>query len=113
MKKYLYDSPVHSDKIWISWKNVSAQSTFKKSKNQVVVGTDPTENHESHDRKNELSSTNLNNDLGVKNSSSMFTAKGSHVKGGTGVVLNALAAYLRYLEGTARDDWQRYVIVSF
>ncbi|XP_074561653.1 uncharacterized protein LOC141817941 isoform X2 [Curcuma longa] len=107
VKKYLYDSHVHSDKIWISWKNVSAQSTFKKSKNQVVARTDPTENHDSHDRKSELTSTNLNNELGVKNSSSMFTTKGSYVKGGTGVVLNALAAYLRYLEGTARDDWQQ------
>ena len=32
--------------------------------------------------------------------------KGSSVGGGTSTVLNALAAYLRYLEGTARDDWQ-------
>ncbi|XP_042384085.1 uncharacterized protein LOC121976138 isoform X4 [Zingiber officinale] len=107
VKKYLYDSTARSDKIWISWKNVSAQSTFKKSKNQVVAGTDPTKNHESHDRKSELTSTNLNSELGVKNSSSMFTTKGSHVKGGTSVALNALAAYLRYLEGTARDDWQQ------
>lgn len=35
---------------------------------------------------------------------------GNLVGGGTDVVLNALAAYLRYLEGTARDDWQEYVI---
>ncbi|XP_042378761.1 uncharacterized protein LOC121971517 isoform X2 [Zingiber officinale] len=107
VKKYLYDSTARSDKIWISWKNVSAQSTFKKSKHQVVARTDPTKKHESHDRKSELTSTNLNNELGVKNSSSMFTTKGSHVKGGTSVALNALAAYLRYLEGTARDDWQQ------
>lgn len=32
--------------------------------------------------------------------------KGSSVGSGTSTVLNALAAYLRYLEGTARDDWQ-------
>ncbi|XWS61020.1 hypothetical protein CRYUN_Cryun07bG0089900 [Craigia yunnanensis] len=31
---------------------------------------------------------------------------GDIVGGGTNSVLNALAAYLRYLEGTARDDWQ-------
>ena len=34
------------------------------------------------------------------------TRKGSVVGGGTNTVLNALAAYLRYLEGTARDNWQ-------
>ncbi|KAK2653594.1 hypothetical protein Ddye_013450 [Dipteronia dyeriana] len=34
------------------------------------------------------------------------TRKGNIVGGGTNSVLNALAAYLRYLEGTARSDWQ-------
>ncbi|KAM6582164.1 hypothetical protein CsatB_009166 [Cannabis sativa] len=34
------------------------------------------------------------------------TQGGSAVGGGTNTVVNALAAYLRYLEGTARDDWQ-------
>lgn len=39
--------------------------------------------------------------------SSVFgTSKGSIIAGGTDVVLNGLDAYLRYLEGTARDDWQ-------
>ncbi|KAK0598107.1 hypothetical protein LWI29_031698 [Acer saccharum] len=35
-----------------------------------------------------------------------FIRKGNIVGGGTNSVLNALAAYLRYLEGTARSDWQ-------
>ncbi|KAJ6410681.1 hypothetical protein OIU84_007437 [Salix udensis] len=34
------------------------------------------------------------------------SGKQNVVGGGTNSVLNALAAYLRYLEGTARDDWQ-------
>ncbi|XP_010433666.1 PREDICTED: uncharacterized protein LOC104717742 isoform X1 [Camelina sativa] len=34
------------------------------------------------------------------------TRKRDTVAGGTEVVLNALAGYLRYLEGTSRDDWQ-------
>lgn len=42
--------------------------------------------------------------------SAFVTQKGNIVGGGTNTVLNALAAYLRYLEGTARDDWQEYVI---
>lgn len=40
------------------------------------------------------------------------TQKGNVVGGGTNNVLNALAAYLRYLEGTARDDWQEYVVTT-
>ncbi|KAL1201177.1 Pheophytinase [Cardamine amara subsp. amara] len=38
--------------------------------------------------------------------SAFVTRKGDTVGGGTEVVLNALAGYLRYLEGTSRDDWQ-------
>ena len=34
------------------------------------------------------------------------TQEGIAVAGGTNTVLNALAAYLRYSEGTTRDDWQ-------
>ncbi|PKI54488.1 hypothetical protein CRG98_025002 [Punica granatum] len=34
------------------------------------------------------------------------TKNGNTVGGGAGAVLNALHAYLRYLEGTARDNWQ-------
>ncbi|KAL8151334.1 hypothetical protein V2J09_021142 [Rumex salicifolius] len=38
---------------------------------------------------------------------SVFATSNRHiVAGGTDVVRNALAAYLRYLEGTSRDDWQ-------
>ncbi|KAI5389306.1 uncharacterized protein LOC127101403 isoform X2 [Lathyrus oleraceus] len=40
------------------------------------------------------------------NKSVFVTQKGNVVGGGTYSVLNALSAYLRYLEGTARDDWQ-------
>ncbi|KAK7854879.1 pheophytinase [Quercus suber] len=52
------------------------------------------------------------NDLSVRRTprkldkSAFVTQKGNIVGGGTDTVLNALAAYLRYLEGTARDDWQ-------
>ncbi|KAL1813856.1 hypothetical protein DCAR_0626239 [Daucus carota subsp. sativus] len=41
-----------------------------------------------------------------KRRNSVFLTQGSSVGGGTADVLNALAAYLRYLEGTIRDDWQ-------
>nr|XP_009787874.1 PREDICTED: uncharacterized protein LOC104235751 isoform X2 [Nicotiana sylvestris] len=38
--------------------------------------------------------------------SAFVTQCGNIVGGGTSLVLNALAAYLRYLEGTSRDEWQ-------
>ncbi|KAL0304149.1 UNVERIFIED_CONTAM: Pheophytinase, chloroplastic [Sesamum radiatum] len=38
--------------------------------------------------------------------SAFVTSQGSSVGGGSSLVLNALAGYLRYLEGTARDEWQ-------
>lgn len=41
-----------------------------------------------------------------RDKSVFVTRKGDIVGGGTNTLLNALAAYLRYLEGTARDDWQ-------
>lgn len=50
---------------------------------------------------------------GKPNESVFVTQKGNVVGGGTDNVLNALAAYLRYLEGTARGDWQEYVVTAF
>ncbi|KAJ0263311.1 DNA photolyase [Hirschfeldia incana] len=38
--------------------------------------------------------------------SAFITRNRDTVGGGTKAVLNALAGYLRYLEGTSRDDWQ-------
>ncbi|XP_027103928.2 uncharacterized protein [Coffea arabica] len=38
--------------------------------------------------------------------SAFVTQQKNSVGGGTGNVLNALSAYLRYLEGTARGEWQ-------
>lgn len=52
----------------------------------------------------------IDGSLGKKvHKSAFITRKKDTVGGGTEVVLNALAGYLRYLEGTSRDDWQEYV----
>ncbi|EOA16132.1 hypothetical protein CARUB_v10004267mg [Capsella rubella] len=49
----------------------------------------------------------IDGSLGKRVHNSAFvTRKRDTVAGGTEVVLNALAGYLRYLEGTSRDDWQ-------
>ncbi|KAG7546233.1 Alpha/Beta hydrolase fold [Arabidopsis suecica] len=50
---------------------------------------------------------NVDGSLGKKVDNSAFvTNKRDTVGGGNEAVLNALAGYLRYLEGTSRDDWQ-------
>lgn len=62
-------------------------------------------------KKNYESSLVLEKTQRRKSMSSLFVEGGNQVRGGTDAVLNALAAYLRYLEGTARYDWQEYVAV--
>lgn len=57
--------------------------------------------------KSEDSFQNLTKNRRKRLKNSVFgTSKGNIVAGGTYVVRNALSAYLRYLEGTSRDDWQ-------
>lgn len=102
VKKYLYGKPCHSDESWISLKKASAESILRKENiTQVVMKSDSSESLKNNEGRNVISST-LNSVKCTKNES----GEGTPVKGGTDHVLNALAAYLRYLEGTARDDWQ-------
>ncbi|KAK4256337.1 hypothetical protein QN277_009217 [Acacia crassicarpa] len=56
--------------------------------------------------RSEMSSSSKDMKASIVDQSVFVTQKGNVVGGGTNNVLNALAAYLRYLEGTARDDWQ-------
>ncbi|XP_038970624.1 uncharacterized protein LOC120103895 isoform X2 [Phoenix dactylifera] len=107
VKKYLQGKPCQSDKCWISLKKVSAESILRKECiSQAVMKSDPSESLKSNEGKNIISST-LNNVKSTKIAKSVFASvEGTQVRGGTNNVLNALAAYLRYLEGTARDDWQ-------
>ena len=40
----------------------------------------------------------------------MFASESSlEVRGGTDITLDALDAYLKYLEGTGKASWQEYV----
>ncbi|RZR91762.1 hypothetical protein BHM03_00019946 [Ensete ventricosum] len=95
VENYLYGAPCQSDDSWNSLKKASPKSILKMNRNQDII---------------KISST-FNNVRSTKISNSMFVSQeGSMVKGGTNSVLNALTAYLRDLEGTARDDWQEYVL---
>ena len=55
--------------------------------------------------------------LGRRVKDSFFASESSlEVRGGTDITLDALEAYLKYLEGTGKASWQEYVslpVVSF
>lgn len=80
---------------WLSLKNVSAEAMLQNKFQRSREG-----NQRIHPKY-----------TGVKraDNSVFVTSAGNVAGGGTDVVLNALAGYLRYLEGTARGDWQEYV----
>ncbi|KAL0907838.1 hypothetical protein M5K25_022281 [Dendrobium thyrsiflorum] len=91
-----------NNKSWTFMKKISAQAILQKKHHKVVkkdlIG--------GPDNVLEISS-NVTVVHKMKKTSSLFAShNGSQVKGGTDAVLNALAGYLRYLEGTGRDDWQ-------
>lgn len=99
LKEYLDDENTMKD--WSSIKNLSAENMLQRKLRENLV----------------LKSAELKEDSqqdsGIRTTqrrkpekSAFITSQGSSVGGGSSLVLNALAAYLRYLEGTARDEWQ-------
>lgn len=108
MKKLLKENNHQGDESWVSLKNVSAKTFLRKEQSSQVVGkTVTTGNLSNYGGNNKEISATSSNIRRMKLVKSMFASENaSEVKGGTNVVLDALAAYLRYLEGTARDDWQ-------
>ena len=97
VKGFMTSSQRKSGETWSLIKEASAETVLRRKA------------LESGDRI-ERSSSSSGQTLSRERSRSVFVTKeGTIVGGGTDNVLNALAAYLRYLEGTARDDWQEYV----
>ncbi|XAR66151.1 (6-4)DNA photolyase [Bertholletia excelsa] len=104
LKKFINDSLGKSKDSWTTIKEMSAATVLFNSQfgpitsqtNGLGMSKSEETNHNSSDRWARR-----------KKAGSVFvTRSGNLVGGGTSIVLNALAAYLRYLEGTARDDWQ-------
>ncbi|KAI4323830.1 hypothetical protein L6164_023406 [Bauhinia variegata] len=91
VKKYMSSSPYKSGENWTSFKEKSAETLLQR---QTVKPNESIERSFRHIQSRKLGQ------------SVFVTRKGNVVGGGTDNVLNALAAYLRYLEGTGRDDWQ-------
>ncbi|CAA3024300.1 Hypothetical predicted protein [Olea europaea subsp. europaea] len=100
LKKFIDNSSNvgSSKKEWISFKRFSAQSVLQGKK------LDKLGKAKLKERNQESSSYKTTQRKPEK--SAFVTRQGNLVGGGASLVLNALAAYLRYLEGTARDEWQ-------
>ncbi|KAF9668248.1 hypothetical protein SADUNF_Sadunf15G0109300 [Salix dunnii] len=93
LKKFVNESPSKLNESWALLKEMSSETISQKqlSKSGEVS----------------LNNSNFKHTKRKRLDKSVFvTQKQNVVGGGTNSVLIALAAYLRYLEGTARDDWQ-------
>ncbi|XP_076944322.1 uncharacterized protein LOC143614906 [Bidens hawaiensis] len=98
LKEFMGESPYKLKDSWKLIKNTSAASVFQ---NDRIRMSDGVTNSQS-------SLTSLASPINKKKlkKSAFITKQGTFVGGGTNDVLNALAAYLKYFEGTSRDDWQ-------
>ncbi|RWR87524.1 6-4DNA photolyase [Cinnamomum micranthum f. kanehirae] len=106
VKRYMDGNPSKLEESWTSIKAISPKTIlWKDSICQVKMpGVQVEGSEESNSGKSNQASKNMQRKRLEK--SVFISRSGNLVGGGTDVVLNALAAYLRYLEGTARDDWQ-------
>lgn len=93
LKEYIKEKPSKSKESWNLMKEMPAEYILKENLSKPSGTKINSLNVKSIDRRR-------------LDKSVFVTRKGDIVGGGTNTVLNALAAYLRYLEGTARDDWQ-------
>lgn len=106
LKKFIDEYPYKSKDSWASIKNSSAECVLQNARNLVsngVVSSSVSNSGES--RQSNLNFFTTTKEKRLKKSA-FITKQGNVVGGGTSDVLNALAAYLKYLEGTTRDDWQ-------
>ncbi|KAL4574876.1 hypothetical protein LXL04_021716 [Taraxacum kok-saghyz] len=97
LKKLINDNPYKSKDSWTSIKNNSAESILQNAR--ILASNGLTS------QTNLTSLTSQTNNKKPKKSL-FITKQGNFIGGGTNDVINALSAYLKYLEGTTRDDWQ-------
>jgi len=105
LKGFLKDSRTPED-TWVPLKNTSARSILKRTVSQRMIKTNTTLSTSSNDENIE----DIPMDSGASGRrimNSMFASENSlEVRGGTDITLDALAAYLRYLEGTGNASWK-------
>ncbi|KAK9059664.1 hypothetical protein SSX86_020368 [Deinandra increscens subsp. villosa] len=98
LKEFIEESPYKLKDSWSLIKNTSAEYVLQ---NDRILMSDGVTNSQSN-----LNSIGSQIKKKRLKKSAFVTKQGIFVGGGTSDVLNALGAYLRYFEGTARDDWQ-------
>ncbi|OEL19972.1 hypothetical protein BAE44_0019005 [Dichanthelium oligosanthes] len=104
LKGFLNDSRAPEDN-WVPLKNTSAISILKKTLSQRKIKSNTTLS--TTIGKNIEDTTTDSGTSGRRIMNSMFASENSlEVRGGTDITLDALAAYLRYLEGTGNASWQ-------
>ncbi|PAN13520.1 hypothetical protein PAHAL_2G343700 [Panicum hallii] len=105
LKGFLKDSRTRED-TWVPLKNTSAISILKRTLSQRKIKSNTTLSTSSNGENIE----DIPMDSGASGRrimNSMFASENSlEVRGGTDITLDALAAYLRYLEGTGNASWQ-------
>lgn len=104
LKEYMDDvsDGGNTKKEWISIKKNSAENMLQRKKQRGNLESKSAEWKEDNEKDSVIKTTQRKK----SEKSAFVTSQGSLVGGGSSLVLNALAAYLRYLEGTARDEWQ-------
>ncbi|KAJ0918656.1 putative alpha/beta hydrolase-1, DNA photolyase, rossmann-like alpha/beta/alpha sandwich [Helianthus annuus] len=98
LKEFMDESPYKLKDSWSLIKNTSAEYVLQNDRILMSGGV-----ANSQGSLNSVASQIKKKKL---KKSAFITKQGNFVGGGTSDVLNALAAYLKYFEGTARDDWQ-------
>ncbi|CAL5323032.1 unnamed protein product [Camellia sinensis] len=109
LKKFMNDCLGKSKDNWTSIKEISAETVL--CKNQFVRTSNQIEGLGSSKLGESNQNSSYKHGQSKRQESVFVTQRGNLVGGGSTVVLKALAAYLRYLEGTIRDDWKEYVRV--
>ncbi|TVU10157.1 hypothetical protein EJB05_43668 [Eragrostis curvula] len=104
LKGFLKDSRMQEDN-WISLKSTPAKSILKRTFNQRKIKSSATS---SISNEGSIEDTAMGSGTsGRRIINSMFASESSlEVRGGTEITLDALAAYLKYLEGTGKASWQ-------
>ncbi|MCL7036961.1 hypothetical protein MKW94_002684 [Papaver nudicaule] len=110
IKRYMSENIWKLNESWTSIKAVSAESILRRDRfGRVGMRNGMTEVLEESDQAEDSDQLTLANKPAQtkKWKKTVFVSRtGNTVRGGTSVVLNALAGYLRYLEGTSKDEWR-------
>ncbi|KAF3636409.1 putative disease resistance protein RXW24L [Capsicum annuum] len=108
LKKFMDDNVGMSRNRWVLIEKASSTSELQKAQtatlSTVVQGL-----REQEFIENSPNDSTLKKIQRKRHVKSVFvTQSGNIVGGGTNLVLNALSAYLRYLEETSQDEWKEY-----